>query len=107
MRYAVISFDRNDEPSDWTQTDVSGLHGDVMAVLESHFVDYAEASAAKEEYERVKAQVDADPNMTIFSVLETFRAALAAHPPAKEWAEVESEVAAKIAPFSFSIKFTG
>ena len=104
---ATMTYERCDAPQELKQDDIDGLHGAVMETLNRHFSDFDQAAGAFETYRRVRADINADTTLPLFGVLEAFQAALAAHPDAKEWAAFESEAAAKIAPFCFSIQFTG
>lgn len=107
MPIATISFDRCDEAVDWNQTDIHGLQEAVMIVLDSHFSTYEKAAEAQQEHSRVLADIDADSTMTLFGAAEAMRAGLMAHPKAFEWSAFEAEAAAEVAPFWFSIRFTG
>lgn len=104
---ATLSFDRIDAPHELKPDELNGLHGSVMESFNRHFGGFDQGAGALETYRRVQADINADTTLPLFGVLEAFKAALAAHPDALEWSAFENEAAAKIAPFCFSIRFTG
>ena len=107
MRVATVTFDRCDSPAEWSVTDICGLQEVVMTAMDRHFDGYAAAAEAQKAYRRVVMEIENDPSMTLFGAEEALRAGLAAHPDALEWSAFETEAAASIAPFCFSIRFTG
>ena len=105
--YTKISFDRADEAYDENRANAEQLTASVMDAFNRRFADYGQGAAALAEYRRVKTEIDNDPNMTMFGVLEAFRAAIEAHPAARNWAVFEQEATAAIQPFYFSMHFIG
>jgi len=103
---ATLSFDRFDGPHDLKPDELDGLHEAVMEAFNRHFSGYDQGARALETYRRVQADINADKTFRLFSLLEVFKAALAAHPDALEWWAFENEAAAKIAPVCFSMRFT-
>lgn len=107
MIVSTVTFDRIDAPYDPEPAEINGLHGAVMDTFNRHFGSFDQGAGAQAHYRRIQADINADTTIPLFGVLEAFRAALAAHPDALEWAAFESEAAALIAPYSFSIRFNG
>lgn len=107
MIVSTVTFDRTDAPYDPEAAEIDGLHGAVMDAFNRRFSGFEQGAGAQEAYRHVRADVEADTTLSLFGVLEAFRAALAAHPDAREWEAFEHEAAAAIAPFCFSMRFHG
>ena len=101
-----MGFDRLDAEVDWDTTDIFGLQETVLVALDRHFETFNEAAGAQAAHRHVKAAVENDPTLNLFSINETFRAAVHADRAALQWESFVRAATAEIAPFCFSIRFT-
>ena len=106
MNIATMGFERLDADVDWDTTDVFGLQETVLVALDRHFGTFNEAAGAQMAHRRVKAAVENDPTLNLFSINDTFRAAVHADTRALQWESFVRAATSEIAPFCFSIRFS-
>ena len=103
--YAKIHFERSDVEYEEIPADHDRLLTPVMEAFNCRFKSYRSGAEARDAYTQAKADVDGDPHVTMFGVMEDFRAAVAARPGAGTWQAFRKEATAAIAPFFFTMDF--
>lgn len=106
MAIATLQFDRPDAPASLDAVVVDGMTDSVLKALRDHFRDYGDAARAQAEHRYVKAHVEGDTTIPLFSIYETFRAAVHANAKALQWAAFIRDAQVSIAPYCFSIRFS-
>ena len=106
MTIATIQLDRPDAPADLDHAGIDRLTDHVFRTLHGHFQGYDDAARAQAEHRYVKAHVEGDTTLSLFSIYETFRAAVHGNAKALEWEAFVRDAQQLIYPYCFSIRFS-
>ncbi len=106
MTIATLSFDRTDAPADLDDAALDDLRDNVIAALNRYFPTFNDAAFAQAEHRYVRAHVEGDPTLNLFSMNETFRAAVHANAKALNWEAFVRDAQTCITPYCFSIRFS-
>ena len=105
MTIATMTFDRADCPLDVSDAELDRLRGHVLGALYRQFPDFNTAALAQAEHRWVRDRVEGDPTLNLFSMAETFRAAVHGNARARQWESFIRDAYGGIAPYCFAIRF--
>ena len=106
MVIATLTFDRTDAPAALSDAELDNLRDNVIGALERIFPSYNDAALAQAEHRYVRNHVEGDPTVPLFSMYETFRAAVTGNANALKWEVFVRDAQKEISPYCFSIRFS-